>query len=366
MQMSAALTRILVTAVAIMALVLSIAVPSLAVELHVNRFTGAMRIENPSDQPSENVDGYSVSTDPDDLPLENVIVPANWNSLTDQLEPGWEEVVPAGQQQTQITELNLTGSKLFAPGAVASLGNAYDVSVFDESLLNFEYKLEGQSTTVGGGVFFEGGIHLRVNKSSGVVEIVNGESVAIDFDSYVIQSPDNLLEPIAIISLQDQMISGWEEVNLTSSAITELNLTSSSVLGPGQSFNLGALYTGGLNGLESLTFEFRETAVRILAGVVEYVTGKPGDFNNDDVVDAADYTTWRDNLGATDETGINGNGDGANGVDAADYDLWKTNFGVPGSGAVAVSGAVPEPTSALLLFGGLLAIGFDRRGMKRM
>lgn len=73
--------------------------------------------------------------------------------------------------------------------------------------------------------------------------------------------------------------------------------------------------------------------------------GLAGDFNDDGTVDAADYTIWRDNLGAADETALNGNGDGLNGIDAADYLIWKNNFGATaGSGS-----AVPEPSTALLL-----------------
>jgi hypothetical protein len=78
------------------------------------------------------------------------------------------------------------------------------------------------------------------------------------------------------------------------------------------------------------------------------VTGTPGDFNRDGMVDAADYTVWRDNLGATDESSISDNGDGMGGVDPADYGVWKTNFGQgPGAGG-ASAGAVPEPGTWLL------------------
>jgi hypothetical protein len=81
--------------------------------------------------------------------------------------------------------------------------------------------------------------------------------------------------------------------------------------------------------------------------------GLPGDYNDDDVVDAADYTVWRDNLGSN--FGLNGNGDEAGAssglVDEADFEFWKLNFGDTAgagsgsSGAIDALNAVPEPTS---------------------
>ena len=38
--------------------------------------------------------------------------------------------------------------------------------------------------------------------------------------------------------------------------------------------------------------------------------GLAGDYNGNGTVDAADYVVWRDNLGAADESALNGNGDG--------------------------------------------------------
>jgi hypothetical protein len=77
-----------------------------------------------------------------------------------------------------------------------------------------------------------------------------------------------------------------------------------------------------------------------------------GDFNLNGTVDAADYTVWRDHLGAADESALNGNGDGMNGVDQDDYELWKSNFGSTfGTAAGAASGLhpVPEPGTLVLI-----------------
>src|SRR5262249_52200746 len=59
------------------------------------------------------------------------------------------------------------------------------------------------------------------------------------------------------------------------------------------------------------------------------VAGLAGDFNGNGVVDAADYTVWRDHLGTS--FNLHGNGDETGGsaglVDQADYALWKAHFG---------------------------------------
>jgi hypothetical protein len=92
--------------------------------------------------------------------------------------------------------------------------------------------------------------------------------------------------------------------------------------------------------------------------------GQPGDFNGDGKVDAADYTVWRDNLGGN-SSALNGNGTGSPTVVAADYDLWKTNFGQGGPGAGGLAGgAVPEPTSALLLFVAIAGLTAGRRSVR--
>jgi hypothetical protein len=87
-----------------------------------------------------------------------------------------------------------------------------------------------------------------------------------------------------------------------------------------------------------------------------------GDFNSDGVVNAADYTLYRDNLGTSFNLGGNGNEAGASAgvVDAADYALWSANYGSTAAGSALQ--AVPEPVGVALLGAGLaMAVGFNRR-----
>ena len=85
---------------------------------------------------------------------------------------------------------------------------------------------------------------------------------------------------------------------------------------------------------------------------VEYVVssavaaGLQGDFNDNGIVDAADYTIWRDHEGLAESLLPSGTGDGSGTIDAGDYNLWVTNFGQSSSSA---ANAVPEPSSACLI-----------------
>ena len=72
-------------------------------------------------------------------------------------------------------------------------------------------------------------------------------------------------------------------------------------------------------------------------------TGLPGDYNQNGVVDAADYVVWRKGLGIT--------------YTQEHYNIWRANFGrTPGSGAAipsaaTLSAAVPEPAAWAMMLG---------------
>lgn len=90
-------------------------------------------------------------------------------------------------------------------------------------------------------------------------------------------------------------------------------------------------------------------------------TSQAGDFNGDGVVDASDYTLWRDSLGSRGE-GLRADGDGDGVVGAGDFELWASNFGAvaTGRGELAPAVATPEP-AALLLFTLGIAAAFPFR-----
>lgn len=95
--------------------------------------------------------------------------------------------------------------------------------------------------------------------------------------------------------------------------------------------------------------------------VASAVGALAGDFNGDGVVDAADYTFYRDNIGAS-EAILLGNGDGSGTVDGGDYAVWLANYGAMLTlpAPVAAIGAVPEP-AGLALLASIALLGVRRR-----
>jgi hypothetical protein len=89
--------------------------------------------------------------------------------------------------------------------------------------------------------------------------------------------------------------------------------------------------------------------------------GLTGDYNNNGVVDAADYSVWRDALTAGATSLVNDATPGT--VDESDFLYWRAHFGETlGSGSGAGAAAVPEPgTLATLFVGSILGLVARRR-----
>ena len=88
-----------------------------------------------------------------------------------------------------------------------------------------------------------------------------------------------------------------------------------------------------------------------------------GDYNGDGVVNAADYTVWRDHLGSS-VTLPNDPTPGM--VTQEDYQTWKDNFGNTASMSVSIQeAAVPEPMTGILLSLGIVAMFLGRRRVGR-
>ncbi|HEY4233330.1 MAG TPA: endo-1,4-beta-xylanase [Lacipirellulaceae bacterium] len=154
--------------------------------------------------------------------------------------------------------------------------------------------------------------------------------------------------------------SGQTLVSLLDSWTTQLTATAAA----DHSINFTGYY-----GDYQFTLGVYKGTLSLVKGTTNYALNLnlgPGDYNFDGVVNAADYTVWRDTLGSMTDLRADGDGDGM--VDSGDYNFWAGKFGTVyvagGAGAVA---AVPEPnTLALLTSGGTAALLLCRRKRRRL
>jgi cyclophilin family peptidyl-prolyl cis-trans isomerase len=128
---------------------------------------------------------------------------------------------------------------------------------------------------------------------------------------------------------------------------------------------------------QSITGDFDELQLPVLtAGLVWDVnvsntsvtlSAAAADFNRDGVVNAADYTVWRDMRGTTVIPFASADGSGNGMIDAADYTIWKNNFGnrrgglFGGAAGSLAAAAVPEPSTLLLILAASSAVAMCRR-----
>jgi hypothetical protein len=124
---------------------------------------------------------------------------------------------------------------------------------------------------------------------------------------------------------------------------------------------------GALN-LPSLTPGLAWNTSRLLtAGELSVMAspGLPGDYNSNGIVDAADYTVWRDRLGQNVALPNTDPSDTDNMVTSAEYNFWRSRFGATfgsGAGALSASQTAPEPgTWALTMLAGCLLAAVGRR-----
>ena len=100
----------------------------------------------------------------------------------------------------------------------------------------------------------------------------------------------------------------------------------------------------------------------LTTGVLEVVAdGLTGDYNEDSVVDAADYTVWCDKLGDDGLTLPNRDPANSGVVGENDYNSWRSHFGESLQAESTALSAVPEPTTVLLAAVATMGLAAFRR-----
>jgi hypothetical protein len=334
--------------------------------LSINRDTGTVSITNPGASGIP-LDGYTIQS------TNGALVQANWQSL--QTHPavagaGWSEANPTANR---LSELRSSSNSTLGGGAAWGLGNIFHEPTpaqFGQNLEDvvFQYNDPTTQTTVNGVVNYTGSagidnLVLFADPATGDVKIRNTSPFTVSIDGYTIASAAGSLNsnPALWNSLQDQPgVAGatWAESNLSDNRVSELKSggTTTLTMNGGTTFDLGNLFKTASP--KDLVFQFLlSDKATANTGAVVYEAasaagGVLGDYNKNGVVDAADYTVWRDKLGQP--AGSLDNRDPLNGgnINAQDYTYWKSRFGATsnsGGGGLAGSTSVPEPATWLLL-----------------
>lgn len=204
---------------------------------------------------------------------------------------------------------------------------------------------------------------LEVNTISGLTRLINNSSSAVDFNSYIIESDSDQLNPggwdsLMSIDLDGNGIPddgvGWEEFDDSGTHfLSEGFFIGFSILGPGDSLSLGNAYNPAIAGVGvdgDLSFKLADATGRIvpssLFSTIEYVTD--GDFDGDSDIDGNDFLTWQ-------------RGHPTLPFDAEGLALWESNYGA-GVGPQSAVNAVPESSSLVLLALGIVLIAARHDG----
>ncbi len=179
-----------------------------------------------------------------------------------------------------------------------------------------------------------------------------GDGVASVYDAY---------PPAALLAETNPMTAGVStaEINLGTEYLQSLL---------GEASHMG-VWIRGLDIIDYIGFLASEASYANPKPtlLVQYTVpvGLTGDYNGDGIVDAADYTVWRDTLGDNVTLGTGADGDGDGTIGAGDYLAWKQNFGATSSGALAQTATVPEPAAAMLFTIAVAAMLLNRPSPRR-
>ena len=134
-------------------------------------------------------------------------------------------------------------------------------------------------------------------------------------------------------------------VNINGAALGQSGMT--WLYGVNQTTPLTTSLATGLGSSFLLNVPFQS----VLAVLINAAPSLPGDFNQDGLVDTADYVVWRNGLGST--------------YTQDDYDVWRTHFGATAAAGMATISVVPEPAPfVLFLIGATALCGYRKSGLR--
>lgn len=249
---------------------------------------------------------------------------ANQTATVAGAQTAWTATVRGGAAgQTMTVAIGASASLTTFSGVSIEAGGAI---ALDNGVLDAQYV-----DVRGGRLTGSGAVRVGSGPIEGQVEVVAGAIAPdgpIEIDGRLIIAPGGAIEATLSESQLD-LISVTGSAALEGDLLVELGYTPTrkATFDLISAESLGGQFTS-VDLPDAYEWDLRYTAT----GVELELLGVAGDFNADGIVDAADYTTWRDGLGTR--------------YDQSDYQRWADNYG---ASFATRSAAVPEPAGALLL-----------------
>ena len=180
----------------------------------------------------------------------------------------------------------------------------------------------------------------------------NGATLPTNEWTHVAWTWDGLTTARGYINGQLVVTTGMGSTATLSTAATTMTLGASRTDASADQFD------GYLADIRVHTGKLSDAEVQnnFLEGLAVGPSGVGGDYNNDGVVDAADYTVWRD---SSPSDVLMNEAVSPFQSDIADYLYWRERYGATDSGAPAAAASAPEPSA--LLLAGAFAMAFRGR-----
>jgi hypothetical protein len=228
-------------------------------------------------------------------------------------------------------------------GAILAAGGKSTIDVSDHASLIIQQNL--YMTLASSGVPTGAASTLRIKGPDATVKI-NGD-LLMSYDP-------NLMLENADPSTIEAVITGNDHTTIEVSDVANIQFGNLAVKLDGYSPVGGEVYTlltaNSIAGTAfratdlaplpaGLSWDLDINATSVVLNVMGSLPGVPGDFNGNNVVDAADYVLWRNGGPLMNDPTM--------GVQSEDYNFWRARFGRTSASGGAVLTGVPEPSGIL-------------------